>query len=67
MGQRATYNREKMSGIQFSAWAAEDDDGIQLAVFFTGFETTEEMNSFLDTLVPYWENGYIHQPPLREQ
>ena len=67
MGQRATSDREEMTGLTFSAWSTEDEDGIQLAVFFKGFDNAEQVNEFLQTLQPLWGGTFIHDPPLTVQ
>ena len=58
---------KRMSDIQFSAFSAEDEDGLRLAVFFTGFDNAEQLSEFLDSLSYIWDAPFIHEPPAGEQ
>lgn len=58
---------KKMNDMQFTAFSAEDEDGFRLAVFFTGFDTAEQVSEFLENLSSVWDAPFIHEPPAREQ
>ena len=58
---------KKMNDIKFSAFSAHDEEGLRLAVFFTGFDSEEQISQFLENLSSIWDSPYIHEPPARKQ